>query len=463
MTSRQPNILFIMSDDHAAHAMSCYGSNVNSTPNLDRLAREGVRFDNVFCTNAICTPSRATVLTGQYSHRNKVYTLEDKLERTAATFPKLLRQAGYQTAIIGKWHLGHGEKYDPDGFDHWEILPEQGVYHNPTFLTEQGSQVRDGYVTDLITDLSLEWLTHRDPSRPFLLLCHHKAVHSPFDPDDAHATMFADADVPEPSTLRDDFATRPVAEAASGMRISYMPTRAVKQQAPQGLSDEEVKTWRYQAFIKDYLRCVAAIDDNVGRMLDYLDEQGLSENTIVVYTSDQGFFLGDHGWYDKRFMYEESLRMPLLVRYPATVGAGSVVSHIVTNVDFAPTFLDYGECEVYAGFQGTSLRPLLEEGDDACWNQTSMYYRYWMNLAHHDVPAHYGIRTKRHKLVHYYTQALGKSGAVAETRPAQWELFDLADDPVELRNLYYDPDYGEVRNRLTAELEALRERVGDQE
>ena len=286
----RPNILFIMTDDHAAHAISCYGSRINQTPNLDRLAEGGVRFDNCFCTNSICAPSRASILTGTYNHVNGVTTLEAPLDGRQVTFPKLLQAAGYQTAIVGKWHLGHGGNYDPTGFDYWNVLPDQGEYHNPEMLELSERKSYQGYVTDLITDLSLEWLRKRDKEKPFLLMCHHKAPHRPWEPDDKHAAMYEDIDIPEPETFNDDYSNRAAAAAAT-MRIDRdLNLEDLKVPTPEGLTPEAEKRWKFQRYIKDYLRCVASVDDNVGRLLDYLDEAGIAGDTMVVYTSDQGFF-----------------------------------------------------------------------------------------------------------------------------------------------------------------------------
>lgn len=451
MPGRRPNILFIMSDDHAAHALSCYGSRINTTPHLDRLATEGMRFDNCFCTNSICAPSRATILTGTYSHVNGVRTLDDKLDGALLTFPQLLRRAGYQTAIIGKWHLGHGAPHDPTGFDYWNVLPGQGAYHDPTLIEAGGRHVHPGYVTDVITDLSLGWLRDRDPERPFLLMCHHKAPHRPWEPDDRHAHLYEDVHIPQPPTFDDDYRHRARAAAAARMRVDRdLGERDLKAPLPD-LPPAELKDWKYQRYIKDYLRCVASIDDNVGRLLAYLDAEGLAADTLVVYTSDQGFFLGDHGWYDKRFFYEESLRMPMLVRYPRGVAAGSVARRFALNVDFAPTFLEYAGLAVPHAMQGRSLGPLLRGEDPAGW-QRSMYYRYFMHLAHHNVYAHYGVRTERHKLIYYYEN---------EPEPAEWELFDLERDPAELHSVHADPAYAPVAAELRAELHRLRAEVGD--
>ncbi|MCC2685202.1 MAG: sulfatase, partial [Paenibacillaceae bacterium] len=342
MVNNKPNIVYIMSDDHGYQAIGCYGSRINQTPNLDRIAEGGMRLDRCFCTNSICAPSRAVILSGKYSHLNGVKTLADNFDGRQVTFPKLLQGSGYQTAMIGKWHLGHGGmqgsgyqtamigkwhlghggNFDPTGFDYWSVVPGQGRYIDPEFIDNGTKKTIPGYVTTITTDLSLNWLKGRDPEKPFLLMCHYKAPHGPWEPDPKHADLYADEEIIEPETFYDDYRNRASAAAAARMRIDRdLPKRIPKYVAPEGLSPIDDKKWKYQHFIKDYLRCVASIDENVGRLLDYLEEQGLTDNTIVVYTSDQGFYLGDHGWYDKRFMYEESLRMPLMIRYPREIPA----------------------------------------------------------------------------------------------------------------------------------------------
>lgn len=460
--SSRPNILFIMSDDHAAHAISAYGSKINETPHIDRIANEGVRLDNCFCTNSICAPSRATILTGTHNHINGVLTLADDFDGRQETFPKLLQAEGYQTAIFGKWHLGHGGNADPTGFDQWSVLPGQGVYHNPSFF-EMGEEVElEGYATDLITDYALDWLTHRDTDRPFMLMVHHKAPHRPWDPDEAHTHMYDDIDIPLPETFDDVYESRSNAARNAEMRIeSNLYPRDLKEDVPESLTPREEKIWKYQRYIKDYLRCIASVDDNVGRLLDYLDIEEIADNTIVVYTSDQGFFLGDHGWYDKRFMYEESLRMPFLMRYPAEIPAQSVVDEMMTNVEFAPTFLDYAGMETTDRMQGRSFRHIVSgEGAPADW-PVAMYYRYWMHLADHNVPAHYGIRTRTHKLIYYYGEALGTSASIDESTEPEWELFDLEADPQEMRNMYDDPAYADIVQTLTEEMHRLQAEAGD--
>jgi arylsulfatase A-like enzyme len=459
--ARQPNILFVMSDDHAAHAMSCYGSRINLTPQLDRIAKGGMRFDNCFCTNSICSPSRAVILTGTHSHINGITTLEGELDGKLLNFPKMLQKAGYQTAIIGKWHLGHSANAHPTGFDYWNVLPGQGLYQNPEFFEMGQKKKYPGYVTDIITDLSLDWLRKRDREKPFCLMLHHKAPHRPWEPDAKHAEMYEDIDIPEPNTLFDNYENRSRAAAKATMRIhGQLNARDLKQPVPEGLAPDEVTRWKYQRYIKDYLRCVASIDDNIGRVLDYLDQDKISDDTIVIYTSDQGFFLGDHGWFDKRFMYEESLRMPFIIRYPHGIQAGSVNREIITNLDFAPTFLDYAGIEIPEVFQGVSFRPLLKGETPSGWQQ-SMYYRYWMHIAHHGVPAHYGIRTHRYKLIFYYGEALGQPGAADKPTEPEWEFFDLEKDPQEMRNVYSDRAYESVVKELKAEMRKLQEKYKD--
>jgi arylsulfatase A-like enzyme len=443
---RRPNILFIMSDDHAAHAISAYGSRINRTPNIDRVAQEGMRFDHCFCTNSLCAPSRAVILTGKYSHLNGVKDNATRFDGTQQTFPKLLQVVGYQTAMIGKWHL----QSDPTGFDFWNILPGQGAYHNPQFIRMGEKQRHEGYVTDLIADFALDWLQNgRDAQRPFLLMCHHKAPHRNWQPDAKHASMYAE-DLPLPETLCDGYATRSDAAWQQEMTVLNHLTKDDLKGAepPPGLSEEQLREWKYQHYIKDYLRCVASVDDNVGRVLDYLDESGLARNTLVVYTSDQGFFLGDHGWFDKRFMYEESLRMPLLARLPGTIRAGAVNDDIVLNLDFAPTFVDLAGALVPEDMQGESLRPLLLGHTPPDW-RTSMYYHYYEFPAVHMVKRHYGIRTRRYKLIHFYNDI------------DAWELYDLKSDPHELHNLYGGPGYAKLTDRLKGELEGLREQYDD--
>jgi arylsulfatase A-like enzyme len=464
---RRPNIVFIMSDDHAAHAVSAYGSRINTTPGIDRIADGGIRLDAAFCTNSICTPSRASILTGTYNHVNGVTTLDTPLDNSLVTFPKLLQSAGYQTAMIGKWHLGHGPRHDPVGFDHWRVLPGQGHYHDPVMLAAGGEVIeRGGYVTDLITDDCIDWLDRRDRDRPFLLLCHHKAPHRRWEPARRHAMLFDDIDLPEPETMFDDLLGRHVDRAAvvQAMRMRLMdldPIYDLKAPVPDGLDAESELRWRYQRYMKDYLRTIAAVDEGVDRVLDYLDADGIADDTIVVYTSDQGFFLGDHGWFDKRLMYEESLRMPFLVRYPRRVAAGSTSASMVLNVDVAPTLLEWAGVTVPTEMQGHSAVPVLEGHAPDDW-RTSMYYRYWMHRdGAHNVPAHLGVRTATEKLICYYNDPCDQLGAHGPVDPVEWEYFDLVADPLETTNCFDDPAAAQRVEALRSELARLIIEVGD--
>ncbi|MEQ8718179.1 MAG: sulfatase [Acidimicrobiales bacterium] len=459
---RRPNIIVIVSDDHASHAIGAYGSRINETPHIDRLAQTGMRFDSCLCTNSICTPSRAAMLTGTYNHVNGVTTLDTPMDNTLRTFPKLLRAEGYQTAIYGKWHLGHGAGHDPTGFDAWRVLRDQGEYHDPEFLGPDGAAVVKGYVTDIITDLAIEWIRARDPERPFMVMVHHKAPHRSWEPDEAHASLYRDVDIAEPETFRDDYATRSAAAEAARCQMMDLGEADLKEPVPAGLTPDEEISWRYQRYIKDYLRCVASIDDNVGRLLDHLEAELLAGETVVVYSSDQGFFLGDHGWFDKRFMYEESLSMPLLVRAPGMAAPGSVSTEMVLNVDFAPTLCELAGVEPPGWMQGTSAVPLLRGETPPDWQQ-SMYYRYWMHRdSAHDVWAHYGVRTHTHKLIHFYADPLGQPGANGPADPPQWELYDLEADPYEVNNVIDDPAYRAIRRELETELARLQAALGDE-
>jgi arylsulfatase A-like enzyme len=438
---RRPNILFIMSDDHAAQAISAYGSKINKTPNIDRLAREGVKAENCFCTNSICTPSRASILTGQYSHKNGVKTLNDQLAPESRSVAKYLQGNQYQTAMIGKWHLGT----EPQGFDFWRILPGQGAYYDPVFLEQGGKKQYQGYCTDLITDFTLDWLKGADRERPFFLMCHHKAPHRAWDPGPKYRDFLKDARVAEPRSLHE------AVRHGVKMRVGEdMTERDLKQKPPAGLSGKGLREWAYQVYIKDYLRCVQSVDDSVGRILDYLDQSGQRDNTLVVYTSDQGFFLGEHGLYDKRLMYEEALRMPFLARYPQEIPAGSVNRDLLLNVDFAHTFLDFAGLGRDQYMDGESFRTNLQGRTADNWRK-SMYYRYWMHDdPDHHVPAHYGVRTAEHKLICFPMNGV------------KWELYDLKQDPGEMRNVYGEPRYADVVKRLGKELIRLQHKYGDE-
>jgi len=454
----QPNIVYIMADDHAAHAISAYGSRINQTPNIDRIASGGVRFANCFCTNSICTPSRAAILTGQYSHKNGVYTLDDRLDPSRNHVGKELQKAGYQTAMIGKWHLAS----DPTGFDYWNILPGQGVYYDPTFIEASGRKKYSGYCTDLIGDFSIDWLKRRDPKKPFFLMSHHKAPHRPWQPAPKYQDWLKDETVPEPDNLFDHYEGKPRAVAAVTMKVGEdMQQSDVKQPFPKDLHGDALRKWGYQLYIKDYLRCIRSVDDQVGRMLDYLDSEHLADNTVVIYTSDQGFFLGDHGWFDKRLMYEESLRMPFLIRYPGVLKPATVNRDMVLNIDFAPTFLDFAGAKAPSEMQGRSFFANLQGHTPKDWRK-SMYYRYWMhNTSDHHVPAHYGLRTDRWKLIYYYGKPLGMKGANPPDTEPDWELYDTKNDPREMHNLYHEPKYAGLIQKLKAELAAKQKEAGD--
>ncbi len=479
---KRPNILFILTDDHAAHAISAYGSRVNQTPQLDRIAERGVRFDNCFCTNSICTPSRASILTGQHTHVCGVRTLAETLDnRHDPQLQRVLKKAGYRTAIFGKWHLGHGDQpagynADPNGFDDWAVFPGQGDYYDPTWhigthdgenSIRTGTLKTPGYATDLVTDMSLRWLDRwqkeAGDDQPFLLCVHHKAPHRWWQPGPQEKDLFADTVFAEPETLWDDYAGRPAA-AAARMRIDRdMNHNDVKGNPPPGITPRERKLWYYNEYMRSYLRCVAGVDRNVGRVLDHLDQTGLADDTIVVYTSDQGFFLGDHGWYDKRFMYEESFNMPLLVRYPCELKPGTVIDSMMTNVDFAPTLLDFVGVPIPEQMQGKSARQVMLGNPPADW-QESVYYRYWMDAERtHHSSAHYGVRTRTHKLIHYYCKPLDCAGAgdINTGVDPYWELFDLTADPQECHNIHGQPGTEKITRDLMAELSRLQKQFGD--
>jgi arylsulfatase A-like enzyme len=463
----RPNILFIFTDDHASAAISAYGSVINQTPNLDRIANEGVRFENCLVTNSICGPSRAVILTGKYSHLNGFHTNVDTFDGSQPTFIKMLRDAGYTTAVVGKWHLVS----DPTGFDYWNILIGQGLYYNPRMI-DNGTEVKlEGYTTDLITDISLDWLKNkRDPNKPFVLMYQHKAPHRNWEPSPDHLTMYDDVTIPEPDTLFDDYEGRGTAARTQEMEIARdLDDHDLKLDERRGLNEEQLAAWnaaygpkneafreanlqgddlvrwKYQRYIKDYLRCVASVDDNVGRMLDYLKESGLDKNTIVVYSSDQGWYLGEHGWFDKRWMYEESLSTPLMVRWPGVTKPGTVNHDMVSNVDFAETFLEAAGVTIPDDMQGRSLVPVLKGETPDDWRK-SFYYHYYEYPGWHMVQRHYGVRTDRYKLIHFY-------------QIGEWEMYDLEKDPHEMHSVYGDPAYADIQAELHAELKRLREEL----
>jgi arylsulfatase A-like enzyme len=477
-SKKQPNILFIMTDDHALSAISAYQgflAEVAPTPNIDRIATEGVLFKNMFCNNSICGPSRASILTGKYSHINGFYKNEGggDFDGSQQTFPKLLQKAGYETAVIGKWHLGTS----PTGFDHFKVLFNkggQGSYYNPEFEVK-GSQniVEEGkFSTTVIKEDALAWLENeRTKDKPFMLMYQFKAPHRPWEPGPDYKDYLADVTIPHPETYNDDYQGRDAAKDA-WMRIDgHMNRKDVKIKPPEGLTPEELsawnkygnedgefwtpdenmtdaerKDWKFQRYLKDYLRCVKAVDDAVGAMLNYLDESGLAENTIVIYTSDQGFYIGEHGWFDKRFMYEESMHMPLLVRYPSKIKKGTVNDDLLMNVDFAPTLLNIAGADIPSDIQGKSFLPLLTNNENETFRD-AVYYHYYEFPYWHHVQPHYGIRTDRYKLIHYYYNV------------DTWELFDLKNDPNELNNLYEDKGYLNLIEKLKLRLDGLKKEV----
>jgi len=458
---RRPNVVLILTDDHAAHAVGAYGSVVNATPRIDQIAEAGWRLDNCFATNALCSPSRASILTGTYSHVNGVTTLHTPIDASQPTFVSQLRAAGYRTAVVGKWHMGYGEGHDPQNFDYWDVLLDQGEYHNPNFLSAGGLRQVEGYATDLITDLALEWVDSLPGDEPWCLLINHKAPHRPWEPDARHAHLFSEP-IPLPATFTDDYASRTCSARRAAMRIAeHLTAEDLKQAPPEGLSYAEEARWKYQRYLEDYLRCVASVDDNVGRVLDRLRERGDFDDTLLMYTSDQGFFLGDHGWFDKRFMYEESLRMPFLLSYPARLAAGGVHRGIVTNVDLAQTILDAAGLPAHPRMQGRSFWPDLV-GEPTQPPASGMYYRYWEHDdAFHKAPAHYGYRTQRYKLIYFYNDGLGLPGTGGSTYPGEWELYDLQADPDELHNLYCEPACYDLREDLKVLLWREQQRLGD--
>jgi len=465
----RPNIIFIFSDDHANAAISAYGDkrNLLQTPNLDLLAKEGIRFDRCLVPNPICGPSRATVLTGKYSHQNGFYNNETvPFDGSQQTFPKLLQKAGYQTALIGKWHLVS----DPTGFDHWEILPNQGQYYNPPMIRNGKKVQHEGYVTDIITDLTLNWLKQRDKSKPFLLMSQHKAPHMNFEPALKNLDFDKDRKYPEPDTLFDDYGGgRGLAWHDQNMEIGkilnddhlklnpqpdltpeqrklwdayYGPRNRALQAAH--LEGRDLVRWKYQRIMHDYLGSALSVDESVGRILDFLNQEGLAKNTIVIYSSDQGFFLGEHGWFDKRWILEESLRTPLLARWPEVIQPGTTCDKIVSLLDIAPTFIEAAGLPQPSDMQGHSLIPLFKGKSPADWRQ-SFYFHYYEYPRWHRVRPHYGVVTDRYKLVHYYKPDVD-----------EWELYDRKENPDETKNFIHDSMYAETVEKLKTELTRLR-------
>lgn len=488
--AQRPNIIFIMTDDHTTQAMSCYGGRLLQTPNMDRIASEGVRFDNCYAVNALSGPSRACILTGKFSHTNGFKDNESTFDGSQQTFPKLLQQAGYQTAIVGKWHLIS----EPQGFDYWSILTgrlEQGDYYRPDFI-ENGKPVTEwGYVTDIITDKAIGFIENRDKSKPFCMMVHHKAPHRNWMPAPRHLGIFNNATFPEPSNLFDDYEGRTKAAKEQDMTIEHtlledwdlklitreemladsnnflyqaykrmpaevqdkwdaMYAKRIEEYRRNDMKGKALVSWKYQQYMRDYLATVLAVDENIGRLLNYLEEIGQLDNTLIVYTSDQGFFLGEHGWFDKRFMYEEAQRMPLVMRYPKVIKARSVADAMCMNVDFASTFLDFAGVEIPGDIQGTSLKPILEnEGKTPEKWRDAVYYHYYEYPAVHSVKRHYGIRTRDYKLIHFYNDI------------DEWEMYDLKADPKEMNSVYGKPGYAKKQEELMTLLHKTQEQYAD--
>jgi arylsulfatase A-like enzyme len=458
-----------MSDDHGYQAISAYGSKMNRTPNIDRIAKEGMRFDRCFVTNSICGPSRATILTGKYDHLHGFIDNNSKFNGAQPHVAKHLQAAGYETAIIGKWHL----VTDPTGFNHWEILQGQGPYYNPVMKTANGMVKHEGYTTEIIGDLTSKWIKEqRNKEKPFFLMCHHKAAHREWLPGPKQVNNYKDVKIPEPETLFDDYSGRTSGARNQEMTIArHMSPLDLKFKLSENLTPAQRKVledayaeenaayeakppvgddltrWRYQRFTKDYLRCVDALDEAIGKVLTTLDEEGLTQNTLVVYTSDQGWWLGEHGWYDKRWMYEQSFRTPCVMRWPGTIKPGSETQALCMNLDFAETFLEAAGQTIPADMQGRSLVPVLRGETPADWRK-EVYYHYYEFPAPHRVEPHYGIRNDRYKLIHFY-------------RTGDWELFDLEKDPQEMRSAYNDPAYEQVVKDMKQSLVAIREKYKD--
>jgi len=467
----RPNIIYIMADDLTTQAISAYGGiykDIAPTPNIDKLAKEGMLFQDVLCTNAICGPSRAAILTGNYSNINGYYKNErgGKFDKTKWTFPQEFQKNGYQTSLFGKWHLGT----EPQGFDVFKYhnsAGQQGQYWNPVF-NENGKNVKEkGYATNLSTDFAMKWLEiDRKPNTPFLMVLQYKAPHRPWEPDTKYEKLWDDIEMPYPSTFNDDYKGREFTAGDTEMTMDYFSRRDMKFETPKGLkgkeklkwefygakpdeivqpknlTKEEGRKWRYQTYIKDYLACVKSVDDNIGRVLKYLDKNNLTENTIIVLTSDQGFYLGDHGFFDKRFIYEESLRMPFIVRYPKKVQAATVNKDIITNIDFAPTLLDLADISTNVQIQGKSFEPILFGKTPENWKQ-EMYYHYYEFPYWHHIQPHYGIRTQKYTLAHFYYNV------------DIWEVYDLEKDPKQMNNIISDPQYTNVVSNLKNQLSDL--------
>ncbi len=476
--NKRPNILFIMSDDHTSQAWGIYGGVLKDyvkNTNIKRLADEGAVLNNAFCTNSICVPSRASILTGQYSNKNGVYTLSQPLESDSMNIAKVLQKHGYQTAIVGKWHL----KKQPTGFDHFMVLPGQGRYNDPILKLKEdwnegknGGKVYKGFSSDVIADFSIDWLKNKEKSKPFFLMTHFKATHEPFDYPERHKDMFENVDIPEPESLY-DFGAETTGRSFMGQKLDYLTERWVKASenpdqsfmpypglpfSIEGLDSIQIRKKTYQKLVKDFMRCGAAIDDNIGKLLDYLEESGEAENTVVIYTADQGYFLGEHGFFDKRMIYEESMRMPFVIRYPKEIKGSSRIDDIILNVDFAALFADYAGLEKPDFVQGRSFRENLSGQTAKDWRK-EMYYRYWAHTP--DRPAHFGIRNERYKLAFFYGHHLDLAGTKKENTEPAWEFYDLKEDPKENHNAYDDAQYTKVIKEMKVELLKQKALAGD--
>jgi arylsulfatase A-like enzyme len=476
--TQKPNILFIMSDDHTSQAWGIYGGILKDyvqNHNIQRLADEGITLNNAFCTNSICVPSRASILTGQYSNKNGVYTLSDALNPDSQNIAKLLNANGYQTAIIGKWHL----KKEPSGFDYYNILHDQGRYWDPILRTSKNFHkpseawdVHKGFSTDVIAQLSIDWLNQRDEKKPFMLMTHFKATHEPFDFPERYNDLYKDIEIPEPASLF-DFSPETTGRSFVGQKLENLSWRYEQASNDpdkwwckypglpfytKGMDSISARKATYQKFIKDFMRSGAAIDDNIGKLLDYLEASGLAENTVVIYTADQGYFLGEHGFFDKRLIYDESLRMPFVIRYPKEVPAGKRIDDIILNIDFSALFADYAGLQKPESMQGRSFRENLKGNTPNDWRETA-YYRYWTN---HDIrPAHFGIRNKRYKLALFYGHSLDMTGSSKESTTPAWEFYDLEKDPHENHNAYNDIAYSEIIKKMKIELKKQRQIFDD--
>ena len=455
----KPNILFIMADDHTTQAISAYGgifAEYANTINIDKLADEGVRFTNTFCTNSICSPSRATILTGKYSHKNGIRCLNQNFDGSQATSQSILRANGYQTAIFGKWHL----KSEPEGFDEWKVLPQQGRYQDPQFR-EMGIDslvTHKGWSTDVISRMTMDFIKKRDVDKPFYVMLHYKATHDPWASRPPYDTLWQNIDLPKPENILDTYENRSGAARRTTLKLEYMNQGTFPHERLDGASELEQRQFIYQQYIKAFLRCGRVLDENVGKVIQFLKDEKLNDNTIIIYTADQGHFLGEHGFFSKRFMYEEALRMPLIVRYPKWFMAGGINDDMIINADFAPTILDMAGLKAPEEMQGKSFLNNLKGDTPEDWRQ-SIYYHYWQHLLHRDVAAHYGIRSKDRKLIFYYGLPLGQTDY--EPTEPEWEMFDLEKDPGEMKNVYGDPEYQSEIVDLKKELIQLQDLYDD--